>query len=252
MSNNENMLKIQNVLDSAKYGEEHRGFPVHTKEPSEKGKVRAAFGLEAQGKQSFVERAISDGVGWSEIGNAIGWIGFAVFGSYYQSLYGSLFEEKGLLMVDVNEDQRKGWVQFNPKTNEIFVANETIEEPSDNPFKSLEDKIKRVQFLIRDKELFKNTEMKLPDFYMKESSPFKSQCFHTSIQKGDEIETIRFDSLNFTNLILTLLNKQEDGFTRITSIFFDSENIHNNEKASVPESDLKGYFEIGLNKLNQE
>lgn len=227
-------VKIQKVLDSLeKY--ERSPFPVTrpNQNLSDKGPV-ALFGLSQQDKLAFVERGIEDGIGWEEIGKAIGWIGYAVFKSYYQSKYKKELDEAGLLMDGPNKPGTKNNVIV--KGNHFVQRTEKEDDSSWPEWPKMETKIKNLHFIIIDKGKFekhdKNADF-LSDIYLKNNGSSNNICFHAYIE-NELVASKKF----FDVLEIVMENKN----TWCGSIYYDKVDTPHEEKYRISNKYLNNFI----------
>lgn len=208
--------------------------PMFYQDERKKGQIKVAFGLQAQGRFDFVERAIADGMGWHQIGNSIGWIGFGVLKSYYDTLNRELYDSMGLLMVDCNRKPFEGRAVYDPVTHELEIAKETIKVEDNDPFSSLKNVIDTVQFIVKDKELFEKSPRKIPPVYMVESSEPTNIIFHTTLTKGKSV--IVANSISFYNLLIEIVEMKTKGWEQKGKIYYDLLELDEDKKYYVREN----------------
>ena len=212
------------------------GFPLYKiapyKEERDK-KMVAMFGIESQGRYKFIERALKNGAGWGQIAEMVGWMASSIISSYYMAKYKTLFSDMGLLMVDLNEDKNKGWVTSDNTTG-ILTLNESSEFTSGSFF---DDKIRSIQFMINDKEKYDKSNKKVPILNIERTGELTGMTYHVKMKKESGEITISRNILN--DLILKIIEFQEEGYERISNIFFDEIIAPEEEKIAIYPPTLK-------------
>lgn len=208
----------------------------------QKGKMAVMFGLSAQGYEDFVERALDDGAGWTEIARVIGWINYSVFTSYYKKKYNDVFEKHNVHLIKPAHGFQKGWFLYDQKNKIWTMMEETIE--AEGLYSLPKPCVKRI--ILRPKtgtDLFLvlndiNENIHL-DFNMTESHPFNEICFHCYMSKSDN--KIEVKSENPIFLADMILDFQEQGYILTDEVFFDLPSINNADKLCL-NKDSKQYF----------
>lgn len=218
------------------------GFPVRS-QPSETDKegIKIAFGLHGQNVFEFTERLLEDGSGWNQIAKAIGWVGFAVFKSYYTEKYLELFDSKGVMLVNPNEDLNEGWLKINPETKLLEEIKK--EEAENTEYTSWSNVIRNVQFLVRrkSKEIFEESDKKIDiDFNMELEGSGQTVCFHVWVNEDNDKKLLKANDLQ--DLMATLILKQDNGVERLSPVYFDIiEGVDDKDKKIISKEAVEFY-----------
>lgn len=213
-----------------------------------KDAVAAMFGLEAQGYLPFIERALKDGAGWTEIAKTIGWINYGVFQDYYKRKYKDTFEKHNVLLIKPAHGLQKGWFLYNQEKKEWIIMDKTVQAPGLSmmptpcveriilmPRKDCED----IQVAL--KELNEHVHL---DFNMTESNPFNQICFHCYMKKDEDTLEIAADTAE--ELTILINEQQNKGFKLIEDIYFDLPSIDNADKLRMDKNSNEVFKDNGV------
>jgi hypothetical protein len=236
--------KIQAAIDAKKYAFELSPFPISrnlNRPKGTEGKIIVQFGLKSQDKLDFIERAMSDGMGWEEIARCIGWIDYAVFESYYSYLYADLLDEMGLFFHDCQRPKMKNKIYLNPQSKKLEIITENEECEENTMFRT---GIHNVQFFRRDKEKHDKSDKTFPELYMVGSNPPTNLIFHATMQDESGKFTIKNDNYYF--LIEEIIKNIKKGNKLLSPVYFDNLDLAAKEKYCTEKNVLQELLNLDI------